>query len=129
MCQGDHGALVVVRGHHHIVIGVQDSIHSTRYLVVGRLRVSSQGQGVDVQLLGNLDSVLLSLLIPVRDNVGAEVVVSQGALKGPALPVTAPVGLDLKVPALLNSSLLSLALLVSLDLAASFSLALLVSPL
>ena len=55
-----------------------------------------------MELLCDLDSVHLGLLIPLRDHVGAEVVVRQGAFEGPALPVTAPVGPDLKVPALLD---------------------------
>ena len=74
----------------------------TTLSLVSRTTVLESAVRARVWILCNLDSVHLSLLIPLRDHAGTEVVVRQGAFEGPALPVTAPVGPDLKVPALLD---------------------------
>ena len=72
------------------------------YLRDSLVRVQVTTQGEAVELLSDLHSVSLGLLPGVQDDVGANVVVRQGALKGPPLPVTASVGPDFQVPALFN---------------------------
>ena len=92
----------MVVGRHHVAVDVDNNIrrNSTREILV---LVSVSGQGEGVELLCDLHSVHHGHLVPgVRDHVGAEVVVGQGSLQGPPLPVAPPVVAALEVPALLD---------------------------